>query len=207
MENIYNLTGRFAELSDYYESQQALLEDLYEANGGEVTEETEEAQVILDNIKTLQDEVMGDIIANSDAYAEIALNKAAQRKVVEAELKATKEEQKKVNDRIQAKINRLQRSEEFWKDNFDKALRIASMDKIGGAKTGLRHSIYYQKSASVETNEDVLFAPYKAMIDSINAELPSWMKVSISVDKTALKKEETLPAGAAINQKQTIVIR
>ncbi len=207
MENIYNLTGRFAELSDYYESQQALLEDLYEANGGEVTEETEEVQVILDNIKTLQDEVMGDIIANSDAYAEIALNKAAQRKVVEAELKATKEEQKKVNDRIQAKINRLQRSEEFWKDNFDKALRIASMDKIGGAKTGLRHSIYYQKSASVETNEDVLFAPYKAMIDSINAELPSWMKVSISVDKTALKKEETLPAGAAINQKQTIVIR
>lgn len=207
MENIYNLTGRFAELSDYYESQQALLEDLYEANGGEVTEETEEVQAILENIKTLQDEVIGDIIANSDAYAEIALNKAAQRKVVEAELKATKEEQKKVNDRIQAKINRLQRSEEFWKDNFDKALRIASMDKIGGAKTGLRHSIYYQKSASVETNEDVLFAPYKAMIDSINAELPSWMKVSISVDKTALKKEETLPAGAAINQKQTIVIR
>ena len=207
MENIYNLTGRFAELSDYYESQQAILDDLYEENGGEITEETEEMQACLDHIKSLQDEVMNDIIANSDAYADIALNKAAQRKVVEAELKAVKEEQKKVIDHYQARINRIQRSEDWWKDNFDKALRVASMDKIGGAKSGLRHSIYYQKSTSVETNEDVLLAPYQAMIDNLNAELPSWMKVSVSIDKTTLKNEETLPQGATLNQKQTIVIR
>ena len=207
MENIYNLTGRFAELSDYYESLQAILDDLYEENGGEITEETEEAQSLLNDIKSLQDEVVNDIIANSDAYADIALNKAAQRKVVEAELKAVKEEQKKVIDRYQARINRIQRSEDWWKDNFDKALRVASMDKIGGAKSGLRHSIYYQKSTSVETNEDVLLAPYQAMIDNLNAELPSWMKVSVSIDKTTLKNEETLPQGATLNQKQTIVIR
>lgn len=207
MENIYNLTGRFAELSDYYESLQAILDDLYEENGGEITEETEEVQSLLNDIKSLQDEVINDILANSDAYADIALNKAAQRKVVEAELKAVKEEQKKVIDRYQARINRIQRSEDWWKDNFDKALRVASMDKIGGAKSGLRHSIYYQKSTSVETNEDVLLAPYQAMIDNLNAELPSWMKVSVSIDKTTLKKEETLPQGATLNQKQTIVIR
>ena len=207
MENIYNLTGRFAELSDYYESLQAILDDLYEENGGEITEETEEVQSLLNDIKSLQDEVINDILASPDDYAEIALNEAAKQRVLEAELKAVKEEQKKVTDRIQARINERARRAEWWKGNIDAALRIAKCDKVGGAKSGFRHCIYYQKSTSVETNEDVLLAPYQAMIDNLNAELPSWMKVSVSIDKTTLKKEETLPQGATLNQKQTIVIR
>ena len=207
MENIYKLSGKYAELSAQYEALQAELDELYEANGGEVTEVTEEMQSRIDATEALKKQVIDDILASPDDYAEIVLNEAAKQRVLEAELKAVKEEQKKITDHIQARINERARSAEWWKGNIDAALRIAKCDKVGGAKSGFRHCIYYQKSASVETNEDVLLAPYKAMVDALGNELPSWMKVNVTIDKAALKKEETLPEGATLNQKQTIIIR
>lgn len=207
MENIYKLSGKYAELSDRYEALQSSLDELYEANGGEMTEVTEEMQGCIDDLEALKKQVMDDILASPDDYAEIALNEAAKQRVLEAEMKAIKDEQRKVIDRVQARINERSRNVEWWKSNIDAALRIAGRDKIGGAKSGYRHSIYYQKSSSVELNEEVVLAPYQPLLDALAGNLPTWMKVNVTIDKVALKKAETLPEGASLNYKQTIIIR
>lgn len=207
MENIYKLSGKYAELSAQYDALQAELDELYEANGGEVTEVTEEMQSRIDATEALKKQVIDDILASPDDYAEIALNEAAKQRVLEAELKAVKEEQRKVTDRIQARINERARRVEWWKDNIDVALRLAKCDKVGGAKSGLRHCIYYQTSSSVELSEDTVLAPYQSLLDTLTGNLPSWMKVDVTIDKAALKKEETLPEGASLSYKKTIVIR
>lgn len=207
MENVYTLNGRFAELNDRYDALADSLEAMYEAQDGEVTAETEEMEALKQEIAQMRQQVTEDIINNADAYAEIALNKASQRKVLEAQLKAVKEEQAKVCARIQAKINHIASSEAWWKENFDLAMQVAGREKIGGAKTDLLHSVYYAKSTSVQVDESVLLAPYTEAIASLEAQLPAWAKASVSVSKTALNKEAKMPDGAVKVESKSIVIR
>ena len=207
MENVYKLTGRFEEANAEYERLSAELDEMYEDNGGEVTEVTEEMQQRIDALDALKKSIIDDIVANADDYAEIALNKAAQQKILEAELKALKEEQKKVVDRCQSRINKYARSVDFWKDNFDQAMQIAQLTKIGGAKTDHRHSIYYMTSNSVDVDEERVLVPYQAAINALKAQLPAWCSLNISINKTELKKAETLPDGAAIVQKKSLLIK
>lgn len=207
MENIYTLTGRYAEMNDRYEALRAELEAQYEENGGEETAETEEAQAVLAEIEELKQQVLRDIVANADEYAAIALNKASQQKVLEAELKALKEEQAKVQAKYQARINALARSVEFWKDNFREAMRLEEVTKIGGPKTGHKFTVWVKETESVDVDEPVVLAPYQDVIDELVERLPAWVTVKTGVSKTELKKEETLPEGAARVVNQSIQIR
>ena len=146
---------------------------------------------------------------NSDSYAEIALNKAAQKKVAEAEVKAVKEEQKRVLDRCMARVNRLGRSVDFWKQNFDEAMRLAEVTRLGGAKSGKLHSVYYTTTKRVETDEVLLLGPYLERLQAFRESLPAWLDVEFKVNAAMLKAlpEDERPEGCQGVESQNIQIR
>lgn len=207
METIYKLEEKFAAISEAYDQLEAQLVETYEENGGEVTEETESMQSQLDGLNALKKQVTDDIIAAPDDYASIVKNAEAQQKILEAELKALKEEQSKAVARLQAKINRKASKADFFKDAIAEALRASGIEKIGGAKTDNRFSIYFQSSNSVEVDAEKVLAPYQPRIDAFIHSLPSWITVKTDVSKSELKKADELPDGASIVSSKSLRIR
>ena len=209
MENFYTLSGRFAEMSERADALADELEQMYDENGGEVTADTEERERALAELQSLKEGCLREMVDNSDAYAEIALNKAAQKKVAEAEVKAVKEEQKRVLDRCMARVNRLGRSVDFWKQNFDEAMRLAEVTRLGGAKSGKLHSVYYTTTKRVETDEPLLLGPYLERLQAFRASLPAWLDVEFKVNAAQLKAlpEDERPEGCQVVESQNIQIR
>lgn len=209
MENFYTLSGRFAEMSERADALAAELEQMYDENGGEVTADTEERERALAELQALKEDCLREMVDNSDAYAEIALNKAAQKKVAEAEVKAVKEEQKRVLDRCMARVNRLARSVDFWKQNFDEAMRLAEVTRLGGAKSGKLHSVYYTTTKRVKTDEVLLLGPYLERLQAFRASLPAWLDVEFKVNAAMLKAlpEDECPEGCQVVESQNIQIR
>ena len=207
MENIYTLSGRYAEINDRYEALSAELADMYEENGGEETADTVKQEALLEELAELKAGVQREIVENADEYAAIAMNKEAQRKMLEAELKALKEEQAKVVAKYQARINRLAGSVEFWKQNFIEAMKLEKITKIGGAKTGHKFTVWVNETKSLDVDEATVLEPYQDTIDELVSRLPGWVKVTTGVSKSELKKEETLPEGASLVTSQSVQIR
>lgn len=206
MENIYQLSGKYEQAAFEYDRIAAELEEAYIDNGGEVTEDTERKEAALQALSALQDEIVGEIIENSDKYAECALNAEARRKAKEAELKEWKAQVAKAEQRMKAGIERERRREEFWKDNFYIAMQHGEISKIGGARTKLEHSVSIVTTKAVEVNEDVLLAPYMDAIEQARESLPAYCTVEVKVNKSELKKEAQLPEGAAIMENKSIRI-
>lgn len=206
MENFYTLSDKFASISETYDKLSAELDEIYSENGGEVTEDTTERERLLEEMNELKEQCVREIVDNSDAYAEIALNKRAQQEVAEAEMKAVKEQQRKVLDTLQARVNKYERAYKFWLENFDAAMRVAECSKIGGAKTDKKHSVWYQTTTSVEVADDIL-ERYNEVISELAAKLPEWVTVQVSVNKTKLKALEVLPEGVTKVENKTVRIK
>lgn len=206
MENFYTLSDKFASISETYDKLSAELDEIYSENGGEVTEDTSERERLLEEMNELKEQCVREIVDNSDAYAEIALNKRAQQEVAEAEMKAVKEQQRKVLDTLQARVNKYERAYKFWLENFDAAMRVAECSKIGGAKTDKKHSVWYQTTTSVEVADNIL-ERYDEVISELAAKLPEWVTIQVSVNKTKLKAQEVLPEGAVKVENKTVRIK
>ena len=206
MENFYTLSDKFASINETYDKLSAELDEIYSENGGEVTEDTTERERLLAEMSELKEQCVREIVDNSDAYAEIALNKRAQQEVAEAEMKAVKEQQRKVLDTLQARVNKYERAYKFWLENFDAAMRVAECSKIGGAKTDKKHSVWYQTTTSVEVADDIL-ERYDEVISELAAKLPEWVTIQVSVNKTKLKALEVLPEGVTKVENKTVRIK
>lgn len=206
MENFYTLSDKFASISETYDKLSAELDEIYSENGGEVTEDTTERERLLEEMNELKEQCVREIVDNSDAYAEIALNKRALQEVAEAEMKAVKEQQRKVLDTLQARVNKYERAYKFWLENFDAAMRVAECSKIGGAKTDKKHSVWYQTTTSVEVADNILES-YDEVISELAAKLPEWVTIQVSVNKTKLKAQEVLPEGAVKVENKTVRIK
>lgn len=206
MENFYTLSDKFASISEAYDKLSAELDEIYSENGGEVTDDTTEREKLLEEMNELKEQCVREIVDNSDAYAEIALNKRAQQEVAEAEMKAVKEQQRKVLDTLQARVNKYERAYKFWLENFDAAMRVAECSKIGGAKTDKKHSVWYQTTTSVEVADNIL-ERYDEVISELAAKLPEWVTIQVSVNKTKLKALEVLPEGAVKVENKTVRIK
>lgn len=206
MENFYTLSDKFASINETYDKLSAELDEIYSENGGEVTEDTTERERILEEMNELKEQCVREIVDNSDAYAEIALNKRAQQEVAEAEMKAVKEQQRKVLDTLQARVNKYERAYKFWLENFDAAMRVAECSKIGGAKTDKKHSVWYQTTTSVEVADNIL-ERYNEVISELAAKLPDWVTIQVSVNKTKLKALEVLPEGVTKVENKTVRIK
>ena len=206
MENFYTISDKFASISETYDKLSAELDEIYSENGGEVTEDTTERERLLEEMNELKEQCVREIVDNSDAYAEIALNKRAQQEVAEAEMKAVKEQQRKVLDTLQARVNKYERAYKFWLENFDAAMRVAECSKIGGAKTDKKHSVWYQTTTSVEVADNIL-ERYDDVISELAAKLPEWVTIQVSVNKTKLKALEVLPEGVTKVENKTVRIK
>ena len=206
MENFYTLSDKFASINETYDKLSAELDEIYSENGGEVTEDTTERERLLEEMNELKEQCIREIVDNSDAYAEIALNKRAQQEVAEAEMKAVKEQQRKVLDTLQARVNKYERAYKFWLENFDAAMRVAECSKIGGAKTDKKHSVWYQTTTSVEVADNIL-ERYDEVISELAAKLPEWVTIQVSVNKTKLKALEVLPEGVTKVENKTVRIK
>lgn len=206
MENFYTLSDKFASISETYDKLSAELDEIYSENGGEVTEDTTDRERLLEEMNELKEQCVREIVDNSDAYAEIALNKRAQQEVAEAEMKAVKEQQRKVLDTLQARVNKYERAYKFWLENFDAAMRVAECSKIGGAKSDKKHSVWYQTTTSVEVADDIL-ERYDEVISELAAKLPEWVTIQVSVNKTKLKAQEVLPEGVTKVENKTVRIK
>lgn len=206
MENFYTLSDKFASINETYDKLSAELDEIYSENGGEVTEDTTERERILEEMNELKEQCVREIVDNSDAYAEIALNKRAQQEVAEAEMKAVKEQQRKVLDTLQARVNKYERAYKFWLENFDAAMRVAECSKIGGVKTDKKHSVWYQTTTSVEVADNIL-ERYDDVISELAAKLPEWVTIQVSVNKTKLKALEVLPEGVTKVENKTVRIK
>lgn len=206
MENFYTLSDKFASINETYDKLSAELDEIYSENGGEVTEDTTERERLLEEMNELKEQCVREIVDNSDAYAEIALNKRAQQEVAEAEMKAVKEQQRKVLDTLQARVNKYERAYKFWLENFDAAMRVAECSKIGGAKTDKKHSVWYQTTTSVEVADNIL-ERYNEVISELAAKLPDWVTIQVSVNKTKLKALEVLPEGVTKVENKTVRIK
>ena len=206
MENFYTLSDKFAGISETYDKLSAELDEIYSENGGEVTEDTTERERLLEEMNELKEQCVREIVDNSDAYAEIALNKRAQQEVAEAEMKAVKEQQRKVLDTLQARVNKYERAYKFWLENFVAAMRVAECSKIGGAKTDKKHSVWYQTTTSVEVADNIL-ERYDEVISELAAKLPDWVTIQVSVNKTKLKALEVLPEGVTKVENKTVRIK
>ena len=171
-----------------------------------MTEDTTERERLLEEMNELKEQCVREIVDNSDAYAEIALNKRAQQEVAEAEMKAVKEQQRKVLDTLQARVNKYERAYKFWLENFDAAMRVAECSKIGGAKTDKKHSVWYQTTTSVEVADNIL-ERYDEVISELAAKLPDWVTIQVSVNKTKLKALEVLPEGVTKVENKTVRIK
>ena len=207
MENFYTLSDKFASINETYDKLSAELDEIYSENGGEVTEDTTEREGLLEEMNELKEQCVREIVDNSDAYAEIALNKRAQQEVAEAEMKAVKEQQRKVLDTLQARVNKYERAYKFWLENFDAAMRVAECSKIGGAKTDKKHSVWYQTTTSIEVPDDFISESYGDIISELAAKLPEWVTIQVSVNKTKLKALEVLPEGVTKVENKTVRIK
>ena len=207
MENVYQLGEKFYRISEAYDCASDALAEEYENNGGEVTETTERMQSEVDELARLKREVVDQVLSAPDDYAAIVKNAEAQKRVLEAELKAVKEEQAKVLARIEARIKRKERKIAWFKENIHEAMKLAEIEKICGARTENRFTIYIKKSESIQTDDEVLLKPFEARIKELTDSLPSWITVKTGISKVALKDEENLPDGATVIPSETIQIR
>ena len=212
MENIYKLGERYARISGAYEAVENNLETIYEENGGEVTEETEALEQQRAELQALREEIQRDVLSAPDEYAAIVKNAEANKKIIEAELKALKEEQAKVCQKYEAKIKRLAGKIAWFKDNIADAMKLAEIEKIGGAKTPNKFSIWFSKSTTVEADAEMVLAPHQAKIQELVDSLPKWVVVKTDINKTELKAnlmddKAQHPDGAMLNETKNLQIR
>lgn len=212
MENIYSLGEKYAHINEAYEVTKNNLEALYEENGGEITEQTEAMEKETAELEALRNEIVADVLKAPDEYAAIVKNAEANKKIVEAELKALKEEQAKVCAKYEARIKKLASKIDWFKGNIADAMKLAEVEKLGGPKTPNKFTIWFSKSQSVEVESEVVMKPYTDKVQAFIDSLPSWITVKTDINKTALKAvllddKAKHPDGAFLSEKKSIQIR
>lgn len=207
MENIYKLSERAAEVSMRYEAARAALEEMYEANGGEVTAETEEKSAELEQLEEIKRQIAEEFVRFPDEYAAWYKNVEAQRAVIQAQRKAIEEEQKKVLARYDAMIRKKDSTLEWIKENMEAAMNIANVTKFDKNKTGGMFSIYFSTSKSVDVDEQLALKKYQERIDLLEAQLPEWLTLDAKISKTVAGKQEELPEGFERKERRNLIIR
>ena len=166
-------------------AEQAALEQELIENGGELTPETEAA--MKDNALAIATKVDGyHAVLRKFSMAETALDDEIKRLTA---LKKT-----------------AQNAQKTIKAHLAYGMQTAGLDKLEGTLC----KVSFRKSKAVELDEDAVLYPYKAEIDALVAELPTYITPEFKVSKTGVKaamEAGEAVMGAAIVENQTIAIR
>ena len=212
MENIYKIGERYIQIAADYEAAMAAIESKYEETGGEITDETVALEKEAQALDDLRKEIAKDVLSAPDEYAAIVKNAEAQKKILEAELKALKEEQAKACAKIEARIKQKASKADWFKTQIEDAMKFAEIQKIGGAKTSNKFTIWFKDTESVEADSEVVMKPYEQKVRAFIESLPAWITVKTDINKTALKAnlkdtDAEHPDGAVIVSNKTLQIR
>lgn len=165
----------------------AAIEDALWENGGELTEELEQALV----------ETQESLVKKTDGYIALLQSLAAQ----EAIAKAQEERFAKMRKTMANAQKRIKERLEFNMDTF-------GIQKLEGNQGKITRA----KSTAVEVDEEVILAPYQFALDQFRQTLPSHITLGdFKISKTAIKEMQKtdgiLPAGASIVENWSLRIR
>lgn len=184
MKTIYELTNEVIDLD-------MQLDQMYQDNEGEITEETEQLEAMRAEIE--------------DKICQAPDNFAAWYKNTDAEIKAKKDAKGEMVKKYDSKIKALENKKEWIKSEILNAMKAKELLKLKGEE----FSVSVKTSDRLEVEEEVALANYLSKIDEFNSTLPDWLKVSPKIDKTALKGVEDvdLPEGFVRISGESILVR
>lgn len=166
--------------------QQQQIEDLLIENGGELTPEIEQLMESTSEALAVKVDGYNHIIRRLEGFA--------------ASAKAEKERLAKLQKVAENGVKAI-------KAHIADVMQAQGISKLESAtcKIGFRRT----ESVAI-TDEELLLRPYRHTVDTIAPTLPEWVKVSIDIDKTALKayiKAGHPVLGAEVEENQNIQIR
>lgn len=174
-----------ATLFQLTEQQRAIEDALYE-NGGELTPELEDA--LAETSESLPRKIDGyDMILREFGH---------------------------MADNCKAEIERLTRLKRVA-ENGQKSLKKHVLDamRLFGFKKleGRTCSMSLGKSKSIKVDEEVLLFDYRKRIEELNASLPDYLSVEVTISKKAIsdayKVSGVLPAGVTIEETEHLTVR
>ena len=164
----------------------AALEDQLYENGGELTPELE----------LMLSDTQEALITKADGYNTLLRKFKAEEATCDAEAKywAAK---KKVATNAQKRI----------REHINDVMAFGGINKIEGEHC----KISRRETQALEVNEEVVLASMQDRINELVASLPEFVKVDVSVSKTALKewmeREKIVPEGVAYVTNSSVTIR
>ena len=151
-----------------------LLEEEYEMNGGEVTEETEAQEAQIESLKALLE---GEGI---DSLGRWLKSKEDQIKVLKAEKDSVTRQIKKAEDGI-----------EYIKGQIYNVLTAIGKDKVKGTFYSFAPSI----SRKTEVDKEILEEKYLGIANhALEAILPPWVSFKLSASVKAIPEGEEMPS-------------
>ena len=165
----------------------AAIEDALYENGGELTEELEQALT----------ETEESLVKKTDGYISLLLSLAAQEKM----MKEQKDRFAKLEKIAANAQKRIKERLEFNMDTF-------GIQKLEGTQGKITRA----KSTAVEVDEEEILSPYFFALEAFRQTLPPHvqlgdLKVSKTVIKEMQKNDGILPSGATIVENWSVRIR
>lgn len=175
-----------ATLYELTAAQSAIEDALYE-NGGELTPELEEQLA----------ETREALPAKIDGYNHILARLAGMEAAADAEIK-----------RLQALKKTAQNAQKSLKGHLLNAMQTFGIEKIEGSTCKVFRRL--SPEAVNITDETRVFTPFVEKAQEFQLSLPDWLKVDITINKTALKthlQNGELVAGAELVRNESVVIK
>ena len=167
-------------------SEQRTIEALLEENGGELTPE----------IESMMAETEDLFPKKVDGYGVMLRKFQSMEKMCDDEIK-----------RVQGLKKVAQNSIKSMRSHLLDTMLHFGFQKLKGNMT----QMWVGKSKSVEVDEEVLLAKYKAKIEALQESLPPYLTVEVKVSKKAVsdayKAGGVLPPGCEINENDTLTIK
>ena len=168
-------------------SAQAQIEDALYENGGELTPELE----------ALMTETAAALPAKIDGYNHILSRMAGMEAAADAEIK-----------RLQALKKTAQNGQKALKAHLLNAMQAFNIEKIEGSTCKVFRRL---SPESVQlTDETRVFEPFVEKAQAFQLSLPEWLKVDVTINKTALKaylQGGGMVAGAELTRNESVVIK
>ena len=186
----------------------AALEEIMEEAGGELTEETAEYLDYTQQLEAIETQIKEEFMQLPDEYAAWYKNVEAERNMIQAEKNAYLEEMKKIVAKYDARINSKEADMAWIKMNIEAAMRSQKIEKLDKkVRPESLFSLWFQKSQSLEINEEVALWEYRGIQKNANADCPEWLEFVPKIKKAAIDKKSVLPEGFTLVTKESLQIR
>lgn len=208
MESFYKLSEHMDDIAMRYKAAQDALDAAMEESGGEITEENKQLVAEVEELAAIKAQIQEQFLEMPDEYGAWYKNVEAQKKMIEAEKKAYEEQMKIVLAKFDARIKAKERRMDFIRDNIDAALKKAKVEGLNKKnRPDAMFSFFYNKSSSIEVNEELALDAYKEALREANDKCPEWLEIVPKIKKGVLSKVDNLPFGFERVRSQTLQIK